>query len=147
MVYRFMSEHRGEYAIREKDVSIEGRQQRLLQTGEEGSVRRAEGRGRGAGGPDSPDTGAALLSVWEPPGEGSVEAGLLEAGKPEESGPVDAGRRKFTPTTDSNHGLPVCDNVLNREFQAERGGEKWASDITYLRTLGISDRASAYKLP
>jgi transposase InsO family protein len=45
-------------------------------------------------------------------------------------------RRKFIPTTNSNHGLPVCENILNREFQAQRGGEKWVSDITYLRTLG-----------
>jgi transposase InsO family protein len=44
-------------------------------------------------------------------------------------------RRKFIPTTNSNHGLPVCENNLNREFHADRGGEKWVSDITYLRTL------------
>jgi transposase InsO family protein len=43
-------------------------------------------------------------------------------------------RRKFIPTTDSNHGLAVCDNLLNREFHAGRAGEKWVSDITYLRT-------------
>jgi transposase InsO family protein len=29
-------------------------------------------------------------------------------------------RRKFIPATDSNHGLPVCENILSREFQAER---------------------------
>jgi transposase InsO family protein len=46
------------------------------------------------------------------------------------------GRRKFVPTTNSNHGFPVCDNGLNREFHAERAGEKWVSDITYLRTRG-----------
>jgi transposase InsO family protein len=46
------------------------------------------------------------------------------------------GRRKFIRATDSNHGLPVCGNLLNREFQAERGGEKWVLDITYLRTPG-----------
>jgi transposase InsO family protein len=45
-------------------------------------------------------------------------------------------RRKFIPTTNSNHGFPVCENILNREFHAERGGEKWVSDITYLRTAG-----------
>jgi transposase InsO family protein len=45
-------------------------------------------------------------------------------------------RRKFIPTTNSNHGLPVCENLLNRKFQAERAGEKWVSDITYLRTRG-----------
>ena len=47
-------------------------------------------------------------------------------------------RRKFIPTTNSKHGLEVCENVLNRDFHAETGGRKWASDITYLRT----DRSS-----
>jgi transposase InsO family protein len=44
--------------------------------------------------------------------------------------------RKFIPTTNSNHGLEVCDNLLDRRFHAEGGGEKWVSDITYLRTTG-----------
>jgi transposase InsO family protein len=48
-------------------------------------------------------------------------------------------RRKFIPTTNSNHGLPVCENLLNREFHAECAGAKWDSSyhrnaITYLRT-------------
>jgi transposase InsO family protein len=43
-------------------------------------------------------------------------------------------RRKFIPTTDSKHALNTCENILNRVFHAERGGEKWVSDITYLRT-------------
>ena len=43
-------------------------------------------------------------------------------------------RRKFIPTTDSNHSLEVSENILNREFHAEKGGQKWVSDITYLRT-------------
>ena len=44
-------------------------------------------------------------------------------------------RRKFVPTTDSKHSLPVCENILKREFYAEKPGQKWVSDITYLRTL------------
>jgi transposase InsO family protein len=44
-------------------------------------------------------------------------------------------RRKYIPTTDSKHSLPVCENILNQCFHAEKGGEKWVSDITYLRTL------------
>jgi len=43
-------------------------------------------------------------------------------------------RRKYIPTTDSRHALPVCENILNREFHAEKRGQKWVSDITYLRT-------------
>jgi transposase InsO family protein len=44
-------------------------------------------------------------------------------------------RRKYIPTTDSKHNLPVCENILNQEFHAEKSGIKWVSDITYLRTL------------
>jgi transposase InsO family protein len=29
-------------------------------------------------------------------------------------------RVRFIPAADSNHGLSVCENLLNREFQAER---------------------------
>jgi transposase InsO family protein len=43
---------------------------------------------------------------------------------------------KYIPTTDSKHSLDVCENILNREFRAERAGQKWVSDITYLRFLG-----------
>jgi transposase InsO family protein len=43
-------------------------------------------------------------------------------------------RRNYILTTHSNHELPVCENILNREFHADRGGAKWISDITYLRT-------------
>jgi hypothetical protein len=77
-VYQFMSEHRNEYAIREKDVSFRDQQQRLLQRGEEG-VRGAE---QSRCGTDSPNTRAASLSVREPPCEGSPETGLREAGEP-----------------------------------------------------------------
>jgi transposase InsO family protein len=45
-------------------------------------------------------------------------------------------RRKFIPTTNSNPGLEVCTNLLNREFHAGWGGAKWVSDLTYLRTPG-----------
>jgi transposase InsO family protein len=49
-------------------------------------------------------------------------------------------RKKYIPTTDSSnrrfaHSLPVCENILNREFYAEKPGQKWVSDITYLRTI------------
>jgi transposase InsO family protein len=42
---------------------------------------------------------------------------------------------KAAKTTDSNHCEPVCENVLARDFRASGPGEKWVSDITYLRTL------------
>jgi transposase InsO family protein len=39
-------------------------------------------------------------------------------------------------TTKSNHDLPVCPNILNRDFNAAAPGEKWVSDLTYLWTQG-----------
>ena len=43
-------------------------------------------------------------------------------------------RRKYMYTTNSKHGLRVCENILNREFYSSHPGKKWVSDITYLRT-------------
>jgi len=43
--------------------------------------------------------------------------------------------RKYTWTTDSKHSYPVCENILNRDFFASKPGQKWVSDITYLREL------------
>jgi hypothetical protein len=34
-------------------------------------------------------------------------------------------KRKFIPTTASNRKFEVSENILNRPFHAERGGEKW----------------------
>ena len=44
-------------------------------------------------------------------------------------------RRKYVRTTDSSHGLVVADNILNRDFRTAYPGEKWVSDITYLRSI------------
>jgi putative transposase len=43
--------------------------------------------------------------------------------------------RKFRNTTDSNHALPVADNVLDRQFDDAQGpNERWVADITYIPT-------------
>ena len=42
--------------------------------------------------------------------------------------------KKYKATTNSNHNLPVAENILNREFNAERPNQKWVSDITYIPT-------------
>ncbi|MCY1066671.1 IS3 family transposase [Nannocystis sp. RBIL2] len=44
-------------------------------------------------------------------------------------------RPKFTRTTDSNHRLPVADNVLDRNFTASKPDKAWVADITYVWTL------------
>jgi putative transposase len=43
-------------------------------------------------------------------------------------------KRKFKATTDSNHNLPVAENILNREFTAHSRNKKWLSDITNIWT-------------
>ncbi len=43
-------------------------------------------------------------------------------------------KRKYKVTTDSNHKLPVADNVLNRDFSPAAPNQAWGSDITYLWT-------------
>jgi len=43
-------------------------------------------------------------------------------------------KRKFRVTTDSEHDLPVAENILARDFTALQPNEKWVSDITYIRT-------------
>jgi transposase InsO family protein len=36
-------------------------------------------------------------------------------------------------TTNSNHQFPIAENVLNRNFTSLKIGEKWVSDITYIK--------------
>lgn len=43
--------------------------------------------------------------------------------------------RKFKATTNSNHGLPVADNLLQQNFETTRPNETWVTDITYIDTL------------
>lgn len=42
--------------------------------------------------------------------------------------------KKFKVTTDSGHALPLAENVLDRDFNAEKSNQKWVGDITYLYT-------------
>lgn len=43
-------------------------------------------------------------------------------------------KRKYRLTTNSNHLYPVNANLLLRDFSTTGTGEKWVSDITYIRT-------------
>ena len=43
-------------------------------------------------------------------------------------------KKKFKVTTDSGHHLPVYSNVLNRDFSTTAINQKWACDITDIRT-------------
>lgn len=42
--------------------------------------------------------------------------------------------KKYKATTNSNHQLPVAENLLDRDFQADRPNQKLVSDITYVQT-------------
>lgn len=42
--------------------------------------------------------------------------------------------KKFCRTTDSNHEMPIAENLLQRDFTAEKPNEKWVGDVTYVRT-------------
>ena len=44
------------------------------------------------------------------------------------------GPRRFVRTTDSNHRLPVAENILDRDFDPEGPNESWCADITYIPT-------------
>nr|WP_314490580.1 DDE-type integrase/transposase/recombinase [uncultured Chryseobacterium sp.] len=42
--------------------------------------------------------------------------------------------RKFKVTTNSNHNHLLVENVLDRNFTAEKPAQVWVSDITYIQT-------------
>jgi hypothetical protein len=73
--------------------------------------------------------------VWETLKSRGVSAGKKRIARlMRENGWVARHRRHFVRTTDSAHGRSVFKNFLERDFQAKYPGQKWVSDITYLRT-------------
>jgi transposase InsO family protein len=43
-------------------------------------------------------------------------------------------KRRFRATTDSNHTLPIAENVLQRKFEVDAPDVAWVTDITYVWT-------------
>jgi len=43
-------------------------------------------------------------------------------------------KKKYKRTTDSNHNLPIKDNLLGRNFNVTQPNKVWVSDITYIPT-------------
>lgn len=60
-------------------------------------------------------------------------------------------KKRWITTTDSAHDLPVADNILGRNFEADTPATKWVSDLTYFEidhqwyyltiVLDLADRA------
>lgn len=50
-------------------------------------------------------------------------------------GIIGKAKKKFKATTNSKHNLPVAENLLNQNFEAEKPNTAWVSDITYVPTL------------
>jgi putative transposase len=50
------------------------------------------------------------------------------------NGIVGKAKKKFKATTDSKHNLPVAENLLKQNFEAEKPNTVWTSDITYVWT-------------
>jgi transposase InsO family protein len=73
--------------------------------------------------------------VWEElrRAEGNVSRSLT-ARVMRKHGFLSVHKKKFKVTTDSKHSYPVSENVLNREFSADRIAQKWVSDLTYIHT-------------
>jgi putative transposase len=43
-------------------------------------------------------------------------------------------KKRYRVTTDSDHGFRTAPNTLDRQFTADGPNQRWASDITYIRT-------------
>ena len=76
----------------------------------------------------SPRMTAALNARGHECSENTV-AGLMR-----EQGIRAKAPRRFVRTTDSNHRLPVAENILDRDFEPEGPNESWCADITYIPT-------------
>lgn len=44
-------------------------------------------------------------------------------------------RKKFYHTTDSNHSLPICRNLVRQDFSASRPDSVWTSDVKMVKTM------------
>lgn len=115
----------GYYAFRERPPSARTKSDATLT----GQIREAFASSRGTYG--SPRVHQALSQSGIVCGENRVARLMRAAGiRPEPA-------RRFVRTTDSDHGLPLFENRLDRDFAPEAAGEvnrRWVSDITYIWT-------------
>jgi transposase InsO family protein len=77
-------------------------------------------------------------------GSPRIHAELVARGQPccvntvarlmREHGAAAKTKRKFRCTTDSNHGRPVAENIVDRQFEPSAPDRLWAADITFIPT-------------
>jgi transposase InsO family protein len=139
MTFRFIEEHREEWPVRllcqTLEVSPAGfyawrqrprsaQQQRRDALGVEIRAIHAEVKARYG----SPRIHAELVARGQDCCVHTVAKLMREAGIAAKTA------RKFRCTTDSNHGLPVAGNLLDRQFNPSVANESWVADITYIPT-------------
>jgi transposase InsO family protein len=140
MKFRFIEDHRdtwpvrvmcdalevsasGYYAWRGRPESPRAAENRALLAG----IRRVHARHRGRYG--APRIHAALRAEGRLVSRGRVERLMHRHGIR-----ATTQRRFRVVTTDSNHSLPVADNLLDQTFLATRPNQIWLADITYIPT-------------
>ena len=140
MRFRFIEDHRdtwpvrvlcgalgvsasGYYAWRGRPESARAVANRALL----GDIRRLHEQHRGRYG--APRIHAALRAEGRPVGRGRIERLMRRHGIRAKTP-----RRFRVVTTDSNHGLPIADNLLDQTFLATRPNQVWLADITYIAT-------------
>jgi putative transposase len=139
--YAFINQHRQEFSIKamcrvfevsrsgfydwmKRDTSVSPRQQR--QTTLDHEVAKAFTARKGRSG--SPEITLDLKELGIHYNRKTIAKSMRNQGLRAKAA------KKFKATTNSNHSLPVAENLLDRNFTAEAPNQKWVSDITYLWT-------------
>ncbi|HEX5269794.1 MAG TPA: IS3 family transposase [Gemmataceae bacterium] len=112
----------GYYAWRDRPASARQQRQEALLVG----IRAIHAEFKARYG--SPRIHAELVARGQPCCVNTVAQAMREAGIAAKTA------KKFRCTTDSNHDLPVAENLLGRQFDPASPNEAWVADITYIPT-------------
>jgi putative transposase len=137
--YAFIDDHRGEWSVAQLcdalDVSTAGYYSWRERDASQQQQRREE---------LTVEIQAVHAEVQARYGSPRMHAELVERGHDccvntvarimREAGIAAKTKRKFRHTTDSNHKLPVAENLLDRHFDPTSKNESWVTDITYIST-------------
>jgi putative transposase len=139
MTYRFMTAHRGRWAVEKMAKVLEvspsgyyaGRARGISFKAEADAIlvaliQQIQSQHKGRYG--SPRVHEMLKQKGYPVGRNRV-ARLMRA-----NGLNCRPRKKYITTTNSRHNEPVAPNILDRQFSVQEANKVWVSDITYLPT-------------